>query len=41
MLNEAVKRAHSGGRSRALRKFKDKLARNSGGSSPSSSPERD
>jgi hypothetical protein len=38
LMNEAVARAHSGGRGKALRKFKEKLARNSVCSSPSVSP---
>jgi tRNA uridine 5-carbamoylmethylation protein Kti12 len=41
MMNEAVSRAASGGRNRAHKKFKDKLTRNSVGSSPSvESPEK-
>ena len=41
MMREAVSRAQSGGRSRALTKFKAKLAKNSAASSPSVSPVKD
>lgn len=39
-MKEAVDRARSGGRSKALKKFKEKVARNSIGSSPSQTSEK-
>jgi hypothetical protein len=41
MMHEAQKRASSGGRRKDLKKFKAKVARNSFGSSPSTSPHKD